>query len=35
MTKAELITRVAKDISLTRRQAEQVLEVFLRRFRPR
>jgi DNA-binding protein HU-beta len=29
MTKAELITRVAKDVSLTRRQAEQVLEALL------
>jgi GrpB-like predicted nucleotidyltransferase (UPF0157 family) len=29
MTKADLITRVAKDASLTRRQAEQVLTAFL------
>jgi integration host factor beta subunit len=29
MTKAELITRTAKDASLTRRQAEQAVEAFL------
>jgi nucleoid DNA-binding protein len=29
MTKAELITRIATDASLTRRQAEQAVEAFL------
>jgi DNA-binding protein HU-beta len=29
MTKAELMTRIAQDASLTRRQAEQAVEAFL------